>query len=118
MRHRLNVTEQERLCYSRRKLQAISALRSSGVNPSLFGLHKDYRVPGLRGKVYLVEHPNGDIYHFASLKEIHLYVAEYEAWQAQSAFAWDEWRYAPAHRATWRHMLSRPGRARLRCFPA
>lgn len=118
MRRRLNVTAQERLCYSRRKLQAISALRASGIDPTAFGLHKDYRVPGLRGTFYLIEHPTGDIYHFASLKAIHLYLAEYQAWQRQTEFAWDEWRYAPSQRATWRYMLSRPGRVRLCCFPA
>ena len=92
MNNRLNVTEAERLCYSCRKLQAISALRNAGINPTVFGLHKDYHVPVLYGKVYLVQHPTGAVYHFASLAEIHRYAAEYQAWKAQRPVTWQEWR--------------------------
>ncbi len=76
---RLNVTETERLCYSRRKLQAISALRNVGLDPTVFGLHKDYRVPGMRGRVYLVQHPGGIVYAFATLPDILRYAAERQA---------------------------------------
>ncbi len=93
---RLNVTEAERLGYSRRKLQAISALRNAGINPAIFGLHKDYRVPGVRGRVYLVQHPTtGAVFHFATLAEVHAYAGDYQAWKAQTRFTWAEWRQAP-----------------------
>ncbi len=78
-RTRLNVTAAERLCYSRRKLAAISALRNAGLDPTVCGLHKDYRVPGMRGKVYLVQHPGGIIYAFATLPDILRYAAERQA---------------------------------------
>jgi hypothetical protein len=81
MRARLNGTETERLSYSRRRLQAISALRSVGLDPTVFGLHKDYRVPGMRGKVYLVQHPGGIVYAFATLPDILRYVGERQAGQ-------------------------------------
>ena|SRR5579859_2514312 len=97
MKTRLNVTEAERLCYSRRKLQAISALRNAGINPSVFGLHKDQRVPGVRGRVYLIQHPTGVVWHFSTLMEIHAYAAEYRAWKGQRRFTWEEWRRAPAN---------------------
>ena len=96
MKPRLNVTEAERLCYSRRKLQAISALRNAGINPNVFDLHKEHRVPGVLSKVYLVRHPNGTLYHFPTLTEIHVYAREYQTWKAQSRFTWAEWRRAPA----------------------
>ena len=93
MKARLNVTEAERLCYSRRKLQAISALRNAGINPTVYGRHKDYREPGVRGKVYLVEHPDGTMYHFTRLADVHVYVAEYQAFQRQRAVPdWHAWR--------------------------
>ncbi len=92
----MNVTDAERLCYSRRKLQAISALRNAGINPSIFGLHKEHRVPGVRGKVYLVQQPGGAVWHFATLAEIHAYAAEYQAWKTPRRFTWAEWQQAPA----------------------
>ncbi len=95
MKNRLNVTEAERLCYSRRRLEAISALRSAGIDPSVYGLHKEHRVPGVRGKVYLVQHPDGTLYHFSTLYEIRVYAAEYQTWTTQTRFTWDEWRKAP-----------------------
>jgi hypothetical protein len=95
MKTRLNVTEAERLCYSRRKLRAISALRHAGFDPSVYGLHKDHRVTGVRGKVYLVQHPTGALVHFSTLQEIHAYVAEYEAWKMQARFTWAERRRTP-----------------------
>jgi hypothetical protein len=88
MRTRLNVTETERLSYSRRKLAAISALRHAGLDPTVCGLHKDYRVPGMRGKVYLVQHPGGIIYAFATLADILRYAAERQAG--------NPWRHVPA----------------------
>lgn len=93
MKARLNVTEAERLCYSRRKLQAISALQNVGINPGSYGMHKDYRVLGVKGKVYLVEHADGTIYHFTRLVDIHAYVAEYQVFQRQRAVPdWRAWR--------------------------
>jgi hypothetical protein len=71
----LQVSEAERLCYSRRKLHAISVLRQAGLDSSECGLHKGYRVPGMRGKVYLVQHPGSTIYAFSSLAEIERYAA-------------------------------------------
>jgi hypothetical protein len=88
MRPRLNVTEAERLCYSRRKLQAISTLRNAGLDPTVCGLHKDYRVPGMRGRVYLVQHPGGIVYAFATLPAILRYAAERQAG--------NPWRSVPA----------------------
>ena len=108
MRVRLNVTEAERLCYSRRKLQAISALRNAGINPGVYGMHKDYREMGVKGKVYLVEHPDGTLCHFSRLADIVVYVAEYQAWQRQRAMPdWHAWRErfklpkAPLSRCAW-----------------
>jgi hypothetical protein len=96
MKARLNVTEAECLCHSRRKLQAISALRNAGIDPSIYGLHKDYRVPGVRGKVYLAQHPTGNLCHFSKLAAIHAYTAEHLAWETQPRLAWNERRQAPA----------------------
>jgi hypothetical protein len=95
MRTCLNVTETERLCYSRRKLQAISALRNAGIDPSAYGLHKDYRLPGVRGKVYLVQHPSGILVCFSTLQAIHAHAAEYAAWRRQPRLTWNEWRQMP-----------------------
>jgi hypothetical protein len=95
MNTRLNVTEAERLCYSRRKLQAISALRHAGIDPSVFGLHKDYRVPGVRGKVYLVQQRDGMIAQFQRLSEIIIYAREILAWK-NTPLTWAEIRKAPA----------------------
>jgi hypothetical protein len=94
MKVRLNVTEAERLCYSRRKLRAISALRNAGIDPAIYGLHKDYRLPGVRGKVYLVQHPSGILAHFSTLQTVHAH-AEYEAWKRQPKLTWDHWRQTP-----------------------
>ena len=94
MHPRLNVTEAERLCYSRRKLRAISALRNAGFDPTSFGLHKDYRVPGIRGRVYLVQHPQG-AYAFSTLTQIHCYVAACQAWRAQPHLTWNAGRQEP-----------------------
>jgi hypothetical protein len=92
MKNRLNVTEAERLCYSQRKLRTISALRTAGFDPSIYGLHKDHRVTDVRGKVYLVQHPTGALVHFSTLHGIHAYLAEYESWKTQTRCAWDEQR--------------------------
>ena len=89
MNTRLSVTEAERLCYSRRKLQAISALRNGGIDPTAFGLHKDYRVPGMRGRVYLVPHASGAIYAFPTLAEIHRYAALCRAWRTKPRLIWN-----------------------------
>ena len=92
--HRLNVTEVERLCYSRRKLRAISALRSAGINPGTHGMSKEYRVMGVKGKVYLVEHPDGTFYHFTRLDDMLVYAADYQTWKAQQQVIpdWHDWR--------------------------
>jgi hypothetical protein len=95
MRTRLNVTEAERLCYSRRKLHAISALRNAGLDPTVCGLHKDYRVPGMRGKVYLLEHPSSIVYAFSTLAEIETYAAGWQARKAQQRSTWNPWRMMP-----------------------
>lgn len=109
MKTRLHVTDPERLCYSRRKLQAISALRNAGIDPAVFGLHKDHRLPGVRGKVYLAQHPTGAIYHFSTLAEIHVYAAEYQAWKARRHFTWEDWRQAPTKREPERAPCGWPG---------
>ena len=94
MKTRLNVTQVERLSYSRRKLQAISALRSAGINPGIYGMHKEYREMGVKGKVYLVQHPSDvTIYHFSRLADIHAYAAEYQAFKQQQVIPdWHSWR--------------------------
>jgi hypothetical protein len=94
MNTRLNVTEAERLCYSRRKLQAISALRHAGIDPTVFGLHKDSRVPGVQGKVYLLQQPDGRIAQFQRLAEIMTHARQTWAWQ-HLPFTWAEVRSAP-----------------------
>ncbi len=90
---RLHVTEVERLSYSRKKLRAISALRNAGIDPSIYGMHKEYRELGVKGKVYLVQHPDGTIYHFSRLADIHAYAADYQAFQQQHVVPdWQQWR--------------------------
>ena len=92
---RLNVTEAERLCYSRRKLRVISALRTGGMSLKPFGLHKDYRVPGVRGNVYLLPHQSGSIYAFHTLDDLHRYAAVCQVWRAQPNLSWAIWWQGP-----------------------
>ncbi len=56
-------------------------------------MHKEYRVLGVKGKVYLVEHPDGTMYHFTRLADIHAYAADYQAFQRQQVIPdWHAWR--------------------------
>lgn len=99
MKARLNVTEAERLCYSRRKLQALSALRNADLELPSTGLHKDYRALGIRGRVYLVLLPDGSVTHFQRLVDIVSYANDYQEFRqvlallagTEHAISWEDW---------------------------
>jgi hypothetical protein len=98
MRARLNVTEAERLCYSKRKLQAISALRNAGLSlqPITDGKQK---LPERRGRWYLLTSETGTLLLFASLKHLIAYAEDVRLYQttmlvleADERISYDRWR--------------------------
>lgn len=72
MNHRLNVTEAERLCYSKRKLQAISALRNAGLSIQTIRDGKQ-KLSDRRGGWYMLTTYDGSLLIFASLKHLIAY---------------------------------------------
>jgi hypothetical protein len=98
MRTRLNVTEAERLCYSKRKLQAISALRNAGlsIQPIREGKQK---LPGRRGRWYRLTSETGSLRLFASLKHLIAYAEDVRLYhttmvllEADERISYDRWR--------------------------
>ena len=98
MNHRLHVTAAERLCYSRRKLQALSALRNAGLalQPITDGKQK---VSGRRGRWYTLTTESGSLLLFASLTHLiayaddaWLYHATMLALEADERISYERWR--------------------------
>ncbi|HEU5200442.1 MAG TPA: hypothetical protein VFU32_12460 [Ktedonobacterales bacterium] len=75
MRARLNVTEAERLCYSQRKLRAISALRNAGLSIQTIREGKQ-KLPDRRGRWYLLTSDTGSLLLFASLQHLIAYAED------------------------------------------
>ncbi|HEU5199250.1 MAG TPA: hypothetical protein VFU32_06415 [Ktedonobacterales bacterium] len=98
MNARLNVTEAERLCYSRRKLQALSALRNAGlsIQPVIEGKQK---VPERRGRWYRLTTESGSLLLFASLAHLIAYAQDVRLYQttmlmleADERISYERWR--------------------------
>ncbi len=98
MNHRLNVTEAERLCYSRRKLQALSALRNAGlsIQPIIEGKQQ---LPGRRGRWYRLTTESGSVLLFASLTHLIAYAQDARLYQttmllleADERISYERWR--------------------------
>ena len=103
MKLRLNVTEGERLHYSRRRLHALSALRHAGIDPC-FGLYKDQRVPDSGRRSYRVDVLGGSQYYFPRLADVAAFAADYALWRQTRCrahaipCAFDPWRTDPLNR--------------------
>ena len=98
MNARLNVTEAERLRYSRRKLQALSALRNAGlsIQPIIEGKQK---VPERRGRWYRLTTASGSLLLFASLTRLIAYAQDVRLYQttmlvleADERISYERWR--------------------------
>src|SRR5690242_14563926 len=98
MNARLNVAEAERLCYSRRKLQALSALRNAGLSPQPVVEGKQ-KLPGRRGRWYRLTTDSGSPLLFASLthliayaQDVRLYHTTMVVLEADERISYDQWR--------------------------
>ena len=98
MSHRLHVTETERLCYSKRKLQALSALRNAGLSlqPITEGKQK---LPERRGRWYRLATEAGSLLLFASLTHLIAYAQDVRLYQttmlvleADERISYERWR--------------------------
>ena len=98
MSHRLHVTETERLCYSKRKLQALSALRNAGLSlqPITEGKQK---LPERRGRWYRLATEAGSLLLFASLTHLIAYAQDVRLYQttmllldADERVSYERWR--------------------------
>jgi hypothetical protein len=96
--HRLNVTEAERLYYSRRKLQALSALRNAGlsIQPIIEGKQ---RMPGRRDRWYRLTTEAGSLLLFANLKHLIAYAQDVRLYhttmlvlEADERISYERWR--------------------------
>ncbi|HEU5383713.1 MAG TPA: hypothetical protein VFV38_50575 [Ktedonobacteraceae bacterium] len=98
MNHRLHVTEAERLCYSRRALQALSALRIAGLPLQPITEGKQ-RVEGRRGRWYRLTTESGSLLLFASLTHLIAYAQDARLYQttmlvleADERISYERWR--------------------------
>ncbi len=98
MNQRLNVTEAERLRYSRRKLQALSALRNAGLSlqPIIEGKQK---LSERRGRWYRLTTESGSVLLFASLTHLIAYAQDARLYQttmllldADERISYERWR--------------------------
>jgi hypothetical protein len=76
MAARLNVTEAERLSYSRRRLQAISALRNAGLSAEGVLQGKEPRSTH-SGRWYRLSGPDGAAVYFTTLRQVVAYAKDY-----------------------------------------
>jgi hypothetical protein len=97
-RARLNVTEAERLCYSRRKLQALSALRNAGLSPQPV-IEGKQKLPERRGRWYRLTSESGALLLFASLthliayaQDVRLYHTTMLLLEADERISYERWR--------------------------
>lgn len=98
MKARLNVTEAERLCYSKRKLQALSALRNAGLSEEPIRADKQ-KVPGRRGRWYTLTSDTGSLLLFANLKHLIAYADDARLYhttmlllEADERISYERWR--------------------------
>ena len=98
MAARLNVTEAERLCYSRKKLQAISALRNAGLSAEGVIGDKEKR-PDRSGRFYRLTGPDSSILFFRTLRQVIAYADDYRTYictmgllEADECMSWQRWR--------------------------
>jgi hypothetical protein len=98
MAARLNVTEAERLCYSRRKLQALSALRNAGLDAGGV-IREKAPLPDRSGCFYRLMDPEGKAIYFSTLRQIVAYADDYRTYMATMALleadewiSWQQWR--------------------------
>src|SRR5579871_3392543 len=98
MNQRLNVTEAERLRYSRRKLQALSALRNAGLSPQPV-IEGKQKLSGRRGRWYRLTTETGSVLLFASLTHLIAYAQDVRLYQttmllldADERISYERWR--------------------------
>jgi hypothetical protein len=97
MAARLNVTEAERLSYSRRRLQAISALRNADLDPVGVLQGKTQR-PTHSGRWYRLPLPDGSAVYFTRLRQVVAYANDYRLYtttmcllEAEERISWPRW---------------------------
>ena len=97
MAARLNVTEAERLSYSRRKLQAISALRNADLDPAGVMQGKE-PLPTKSGRFYHLIDPAGQSRYCATLRQVIAYAQEYALYSTtmcqladEERISWQRW---------------------------
>ena len=98
MRARLNVTEAERLCYSKRKLQALSALRNAGLSIQTI-IEGKQKLPERRGRWYRLTSETGSLLLFASLTQLIAYAEDVRLYhttmlllEADERISYERWR--------------------------
>ena len=87
MHPRLNVTERERLRYSSRRLRALSALRTVGIEPR-YSLYKEHRIPTTGRMGYRVGLLSGSDWYFERLCDIEAFAADYHLWKRMRTEGW------------------------------
>ncbi len=97
MAARLNVTEAERLSYSRRKLQAISALRNAGLDPVGVLQGKEQRL-NHSGRWYRLPLPDGSLVWLPALRQVVAYAQDYRLYtttmsvlEEEERINWKRW---------------------------
>lgn len=97
MKPRLNVTEDERLCYSRRALSCISALRNAGLDTGCI-LHGKDHIPGRRGRWYSLVMPYHSVLFFSRLTDVIALAEEYRTYtttmlllERDERISWQRW---------------------------
>jgi hypothetical protein len=97
MAARLNVSEAERLSYSRRKLQAISALRNAGLDPIGVLQGKEPR-QNHSGRWYRLSGPDGSLVWLPTLRQVVAYALDYRLYtttmsllEVEERISWPRW---------------------------
>jgi hypothetical protein len=100
MAARLHVTEAERLSYSRRKLQAISALRNADLDP-MGVLQGKVQRPTHSGRWYRLSGPDGAAVYFTTLRQVVAYAQDYRLYtttmmllEEDERISWLRWQRA------------------------
>jgi len=94
---RLNVTEAERLSYSRRKLQAISALRNADLSAQGV-LHGKVQRSNIGGRFYCLTQPDGSLVYFPALRQVIAFAKDYRLYtltmtllEEEERISWKRW---------------------------
>lgn len=97
MAARLNVSEAERLSFSHRRLQAISALRNAGLDPVGVMQGKEQR-PNHRGRWYRLVLPDGTAVYLPTLRQVVSYADDYRLYtttmfvlEIDERISWQRW---------------------------